>query len=87
MWQELDNFRPILCDCDIDYQVLDKIHSDNNSDQVIRFLKGLNEQYYAIRSKIMLMDHLPNMYKVYSLLFQQERQLVTLCIDILVKGP
>ncbi|GAU35995.1 hypothetical protein TSUD_211320 [Trifolium subterraneum] len=48
-----------------------------DSDQVIRFLKGLNEQYSAVRSQIMLMDHLPNIGKVYSLLVQQERQAIT----------
>ncbi|GAU47119.1 hypothetical protein TSUD_98960 [Trifolium subterraneum] len=45
--------------------------------QVIRFLKGLNEQYSAVRYQIMLMEPLPNICKVYSLLVQQERQAVT----------
>ncbi|MCH83453.1 retrovirus-related pol polyprotein from transposon TNT 1-94, partial [Trifolium medium] len=49
---------------------------DRDSDQVIRFLKGLNDQYTAVRSQIMLMDPLPNIGKVYSLLVQQERQTV-----------
>ncbi|GAU46094.1 hypothetical protein TSUD_135260 [Trifolium subterraneum] len=47
-----------------------------DSDQVIRFLKGLNEQYYDVRSQIMLMEPLPNIAKVYSLLVQQERKVV-----------
>jgi hypothetical protein len=47
-----------------------------DSDQVIRFLKGLNEQYFTVRSQIMLMEPLPNISKVYSLLVQQERQAV-----------
>jgi hypothetical protein len=46
-----------------------------DNDQVIRFLKGLNEQYRAVRSQIMLMDPLPNIGKVYSLLVQKERQI------------
>jgi hypothetical protein len=45
-----------------------------DSDQVIRFLKGLNEQYHVVRSQIMLMDPLPPIGRVYSLLVQQERQ-------------
>ncbi|GAU21603.1 hypothetical protein TSUD_250860 [Trifolium subterraneum] len=45
-----------------------------DSDQVIRSLKGLNDSYSAIRSQIMLMAPLPNIGKVYSLLVQQERQ-------------
>ncbi|GAU43620.1 hypothetical protein TSUD_185130 [Trifolium subterraneum] len=55
-------------------QALEKMRAYRDSDQVIRFLKGLNDQYAAVRSQIMLMDPLPNISKVYSLLVQQERQ-------------
>lgn len=75
LWQELDNFRPIpACDCDTTCLAITKIRAYKASDQVIRFLKGLNDQYFAIRSQIMLMDPLPSICKVYSLLVQQERQ-------------
>ncbi|XP_050877662.1 uncharacterized protein LOC127081454 [Lathyrus oleraceus] len=75
LWQELDNFRPIpACDCDTTCLAITKIRAYKASDQVIRFLKGLNDQYSAIRSQIMLMDPLPSICKVYSLLVQQERQ-------------
>ncbi|PNY16454.1 flavonol sulfotransferase-like protein [Trifolium pratense] len=75
LWQELDNFRPIpetLCvdNC----PAIAKMKEYRDSDQVIRFLKGLNDQYGAVRSQIMLMEPLPNIGKVYSLLVQQERQ-------------
>ncbi|GAU40443.1 hypothetical protein TSUD_397620, partial [Trifolium subterraneum] len=53
-----------------------KMKEYKDSDQVIRFLKGLNEQYYTVRSQIMLMDPLPTISKVYSLLVQQERQAI-----------
>ncbi|CAJ2653259.1 unnamed protein product [Trifolium pratense] len=53
-----------------------KLKEYKDCDQVIRFLKGLNEQYHAVRSQIMLMDPLPKIAKVYSLLVQQERQIV-----------
>ncbi|XP_004515732.1 uncharacterized protein [Cicer arietinum] len=43
-------------------------------DYVIRFLKGLNEQYSPVRSQIMLMEPLPTISKVFSMLLQQERQ-------------
>ncbi|XP_058783732.1 uncharacterized protein LOC131658455 [Vicia villosa] len=75
LWQELNNFRPIpICNCEASCSVITKIHAYKDSDQVIRFLKGLNDQYAAIRSHIMLMDPMPNICKVYSLLVQQERQ-------------
>ncbi|XP_058756759.1 uncharacterized protein LOC131629981 [Vicia villosa] len=78
LWQELDNFRPIPeCSCISTCLAITKIRSYRESDHVIRFLKGLNDQYSAIRSQIMLMDPLPNLCKVYSLLVQQERQAIT----------
>ncbi|GAU30132.1 hypothetical protein TSUD_360250 [Trifolium subterraneum] len=79
LWQELDNFRPIPttnCVVNCDSVVIAKMKSYRDSDQVIRFLKGLNEQYSVVRSQIMLIDPLPSITKVYSLLVQQERQLI-----------
>jgi hypothetical protein len=75
LWQELDNFRPIPeLFCLENCQAIVKMKEYRDSDQVIRFLKGLNDQYSAVRSQIMLMEPLPNIGKVYSLLVQQERQ-------------
>ncbi|MCI06730.1 flavonol sulfotransferase-like protein, partial [Trifolium medium] len=77
LWQELDNFRPIpQPTCIGNCAAINKMKQYKDSDQVIRFLKGLNEQYSAVRSQIMLMDPLPNIGHVYSLLVQQERQIV-----------
>lgn len=78
LWQELDNFRLIpACDCDNSCLPIDKIHSYKDSYQVFIFLKGLNDQYSAVRSQIVLMDPLSNISNVYSLLVQQERQIVS----------
>ncbi|CAJ2666297.1 unnamed protein product [Trifolium pratense] len=82
LWQELDNFRPIpdshcVHNCVHGCAAIAKMKSYKESDQVIRFLKGLNEQYHVVRSQIMLMDPLLTISKVYSLLVQQERQLAT----------
>lgn len=45
LWQELDNFRLILeCACDPTCQTIAKIRAYKDSDQVIQFLKGLNDQ-------------------------------------------
>ncbi|PNX78530.1 hypothetical protein L195_g034508, partial [Trifolium pratense] len=77
LWQELDNFRPVpASNCVNDCIAMAKLKEYKDCDQVIRFLKGLNEQYHAVRSQIMLMDPLPKIAKVYSLLVQQERQIV-----------
>jgi hypothetical protein len=43
--------------------------------QVIRFLTGLNDQFSVVKSQILLMDPLPNMNKIFSMVIQHERQL------------
>lgn len=76
LWQELENFLPAPRCSNTDTTGCDaekKFKEYHESGKVLRFLKGLNEQYSSVRSQIMLMDPLPNMAKAYSLLFQQER--------------
>lgn len=73
LWQELDNFRPIpTCTCAIKCSctLLPTIKSYRETDYVIRFLKGLNEQYAPVRSQIMLINLLPPINKVFSMLIQ-----------------
>jgi hypothetical protein len=77
LWQELDNFRPIpSCSCTVrcNCALIPTIKQYRDSDYVVRFLKGLNDQYAQVRSNIMLMRPLPNVDIVFSLLCQQERQ-------------
>ena len=40
----------------------------------MHFLMGLNDSYSQIKGQILLMDTLPSINKVYSLLIQEERQ-------------
>ncbi|XP_073219786.1 uncharacterized protein [Cicer arietinum] len=78
LWQELENFRPLpSCSCNVKCScaLIPKIREYRDGDYVIRFLKGLNEQYSAVRSQVMLMDPLPSINKVFSMLVQQERHL------------
>lgn len=78
LWQELDNFRPVPpCTCQIgcSCNLIPTIRAYKRDDYVIRFLKGHNEQYLAVRSQIMLMKPLPDISEVFSLLIQQERQM------------
>jgi hypothetical protein len=43
-------------------------------DCVIQFLMGLNETYSNVKDQIMLMDPIPQVSKVFSLIQQQEKQ-------------
>ena len=78
IWEELDDFRPIpecvacgdACVCG-----LDTVRKYRQADYVVRFLRGLNDSYSGVRSQIMLMEPLPSINKVFSLLSQQERQM------------
>ncbi|KAJ0039193.1 hypothetical protein Pint_23403 [Pistacia integerrima] len=78
LWDELMIFRPLpLCTCSTPCScgILNTFKTYRNNDYVIRFLKGLNDSFSTGRSQIMLMDPLPSINKVFSLVVQQERQL------------
>ena len=44
-------------------------------DQVMQFLRGLNDRYSNVKSNILMMDPLPSINKVFSYATQQERLL------------
>ncbi|XP_016199804.1 uncharacterized protein LOC107640819 [Arachis ipaensis] len=80
IWEEIDNFRQIpSCECGITCQCdLGVIRSQREEDRIVKFLRGLNEQYSNVRSQIMLLDKLPSLNVVLSKLTQQERQFLSL---------
>jgi len=66
IWEQLDNLRPYTnCTCSA------KLY--HQQDFVIRFLKGLEEHFSIVRSQILLMDPLPPVNRVFSMIIQQER--------------
>ena len=72
------NFRPIpVCTCTDPCAcgAVTKFTTYQKNDYAIRFLKGLNDRFTHVRSQIMLIDPLPSINKVFSLVVQQERQL------------
>ncbi|XP_028802468.1 uncharacterized protein LOC114757562 [Neltuma alba] len=72
LWDELFNIRPLkVCD----YGSTESALKHHEEDQVIWFLKGLNEQFSSVKSQIMLIDPLPSLNRVFSLVLQQEREL------------
>ena len=77
LWDELDVFRPTpTCRCDVQCNcgAFQEMRNQKNSDRAIKFLKGLNEQFSTVRSQLMLLDPLPSINKIFSLVIQQERQ-------------
>ncbi|XP_054797486.1 uncharacterized protein LOC129302589 [Prosopis cineraria] len=72
LWDELTNLRPIKsCTCGS----VDSARTYRDEDYVLRFLKGLNDQFTSVKSQIMLLDPLPSINRVFSLVLQQEREL------------
>ena len=61
LWQELSDYR--TCSC-----------GHQAEDCVMSFLMGLNETYTTVRGQILLMDPIPPMGEVFSLLIQDEKQ-------------
>ncbi|XP_047150023.1 uncharacterized protein LOC124822098 [Vigna umbellata] len=77
LWEELESLRPIPtcicatpCSCDLSRISL----KYREAEHVICFLKGLNDSYNTVKTQILLMDPLPNVNRVFSLIIQQERQ-------------
>ncbi len=70
-WDELMNYRPIpACTCGALKTLMDYQHSE----YVIKFLVGLDDSYASVRDQILLMDPMPTINKVFSLVSQEERQ-------------
>lgn len=71
LWDEFTNYRPIPeCSCGALKTTLDHYHQD----YIFQFLMGLNDSFAQIRGQILLIDPLPSINKVFSLVLQEERQ-------------
>ena len=76
LWDEIENYRALpcctcrSCTCSIN----EKLTQYQLQDSVMQFLMGLNEIHSQVRGQILLMDPLPSINRVYSLLIQDESQ-------------
>jgi hypothetical protein len=68
--EQIDSYRP-TCDCICAIQCTCGAATDlrkyKEQDKVIKFLKGLNEQFSHVHSQIMLLDPLPSLDRTFSL--------------------
>jgi hypothetical protein len=75
LWEELHSHRPIpSCTCVHQCRCAAMRDARNFflEDQVIQFLTGLNSEFSVVKTQILLMDPLPSLNKVYSLVVQEE---------------
>lgn len=71
LWDELACIIPVKhCDCEIGRQVA----KEHMEDQVTQMLMGLNDSFDNLKNQIMLLDPLPSLDKVYSMILTAERQ-------------
>ncbi|XP_061361257.1 uncharacterized protein LOC133305140 [Gastrolobium bilobum] len=77
LWDELESLQPTpTCKCVKPCcSISSEVRNIRDRDYSIRFLKGLNEQFSHVKSQIMLMDPLPPINRVFSLITEQERQM------------
>lgn len=72
LWDELSTFRP-GCSCGNCHCVgTQNLSTYFENECVMNFLMGLNESFNITCSQILLMDHLPSIARVFSLLVQEE---------------
>jgi hypothetical protein len=75
LWEELNSHRPLpKCSCPHQCRCESSTlaHEYRVEDQIMQFLVGLNDQFSVVKTQILLMDPLPSLNKVYSLVIQEE---------------
>ncbi|GAU30899.1 hypothetical protein TSUD_381130 [Trifolium subterraneum] len=77
LWEELELYLPIpTCTCRVrcNCEAMRAARNNHLLLHTIRFLTGLNDNFSVVKSQILLMDPLPTMNKVFSMVIQHERQ-------------
>ena len=75
LWDELDSHRLIPnCTCihPCRCESIRLAKQYRIGEQIIQFLTGLNEQFSVLKTQVLLMDPLPSLNRVYSLVVQEE---------------
>ncbi|GAU46985.1 hypothetical protein TSUD_403190 [Trifolium subterraneum] len=77
LWKEHELYLPIpTCTCRVrcNCEAMRAARNNHLLLHTIRFLTGLNDNFSVVKSQILLMDPLPTMNKVFSMVIQHERQ-------------
>ena len=75
LWEELNSHRPMpMCTCSYPCRCesMCVAHNFRMEDQVIQLLTGLNDSFSVVKTQVLLMDPLPSINKVYSMVIQEE---------------
>ncbi|KAK2390516.1 putative mitochondrial protein [Trifolium repens] len=78
LWEELEAYFPApVCSCPMRCVCTSGIVNAKHQHEVthsIRFLTGLNDTFDPVRAQILLMNPLPSLNKIFSMVIQHERQ-------------
>lgn len=79
MWDENIMLRPILictCNLELEYscEVLKKVRENVIAEQVMKFVKGVNDSFELVRSRVLVTDPLHDMSTVFNMSINHERQ-------------
>ncbi|XP_019151968.1 PREDICTED: uncharacterized protein LOC109148687 [Ipomoea nil] len=78
LWEQLNTLRPLpQCKCNpkCNCNLIDQIRNEREEDYVIRFLQGLIDEYNSLKSSVLVLDPLPEVYKVFVMAEKLERQI------------
>jgi hypothetical protein len=84
LWEELEIYMPIpVCTCRVrcSCDAMRIARSNHHLLHAMRFLTGLNDSFGVVKSQILLLDPLPPMTKIFSMVLQFERQNCTVNLD------
>lgn len=71
LWDQLACLKSLLiCNCDIRQEII----QNDQENKVSEFLMGLNDTFDPIRNQILVMEPMPIVHRVYSMLVRVERQ-------------
>ena len=75
LWEEFSSHLPIpncVCIHPCCCEATKVARNHRNEDQIMQFLTGLNDNFSMVKTQILLLDPLPSLNKVYSLVIQEE---------------
>ncbi|XP_019173560.1 PREDICTED: uncharacterized protein LOC109169140 [Ipomoea nil] len=88
LWDELQVIRPLpTCKCErvCNCGLLDTLQQHLESDNLLVFLRGLNETYASVQSQIMMTKPLPNIDEAFMMVQQQERRFNSGTTELLIQ--
>lgn len=77
LWEELETYKHMpacACATKCSCAAMGNARHYHSLNYEIRFLTGLNDNFVVVRSQVLLMDPLPNINRIFSMVIQHERQ-------------